>query len=576
MSAWAPARATSRSASRLDRTGRTRRRASSAPVWSKITAVWSVATPRSSPTILRCTPPPSGCGWSAASARPLIIATVPGSAGPVGPHSCASTGIKLAGLLQFPHSGRPWRARNRHSQQRGDTSTTRPAEPHCSPRPETTESPIRPRFPRPMPDRRSLHEHGSRDPGDRGFALCLPSLTSRPAQAGTTVPVGQGWPAWAAGARAVRTWPVSGPVVRRLMLSSKPSCIRQSAASMYSVRPSSPPSVHANPARSSGTVSSTSPPSATRRQAGPVSTQPGVHTAPSVSRTMPSPGSAAHTRRFDRLPSGPMSNAVSVPPNDSETISVESSGVTAIPLGNAIPSATVHDDLVEARAETAQVGVVDQGAVGLLAQQPALGPGNHQQPPVRQPVDRERNGGRHRGHHLGGAVEIDRQDLLRPPVGQPQPAIVPARRLADLQPGQQDLGHRGHSSASTGTPVTTDTNGSRPDRQSCTERVWGSRHGTSPRAGCPPPRASAGRTVCPGPPIRGQARSRIFKRSRNSVTCSPARNRRQAQDLAGENRYLQPAHTALWKPTLDERQGWGSRIALAVSQPRRRGPGGCR
>ena len=35
-----------------------------------------------------------------------------------------------------------------------------------------------------------------------------------------------------------------------------------------------------------------------------------------------------------------MSNAVSVPANDSETISVESSGVTAIPLGNAMPSAT--------------------------------------------------------------------------------------------------------------------------------------------------------------------------------------------------------------------------------------------
>ena len=29
-----------------------------------------------------------------------------------------------------------------------------------------------------------------------------------------------------------------------------------------------------------------------------------------------------------------------MPPNDSATISIESSGVTAIPLGNAIPSAT--------------------------------------------------------------------------------------------------------------------------------------------------------------------------------------------------------------------------------------------
>jgi hypothetical protein len=158
---------------------------------------------------------------------------------------------------------------------------------------------------------------------------------------------------------------------------------------------------------------------------------------------------------------------VSVPANDSETISVESSGVTAIPLGNASPSATrrtrpsgvtratnlgrlalagmevgaavdvdpavaVDHDLVEVRAEHAQIGVVDQRAVGLLAQQPALGPGDHQQPPVRQPVDRERDGGRRRGHHLGVAVEVDGQDLLGPPVGQPQPAVVPARRLADL------------------------------------------------------------------------------------------------------------------------------------------------
>jgi hypothetical protein len=45
--------------------------------------------------------------------------------------SCAAPGIKLAGLLQFPHSGPPWRARNRHSQQRGETAATRPAEPHA-------------------------------------------------------------------------------------------------------------------------------------------------------------------------------------------------------------------------------------------------------------------------------------------------------------------------------------------------------------------------------------------------------------------------------------------------------------
>jgi hypothetical protein len=41
---------------------------------------------------------------------------------------------------------------------------------------------------------------------------CSASLVALSAgQAGATVPIAQGWPAWAAGARVVRTWPVSGP-----------------------------------------------------------------------------------------------------------------------------------------------------------------------------------------------------------------------------------------------------------------------------------------------------------------------------------------------------------------------------
>jgi len=43
-----------------------------------------------------------------------------------------------------------------------------------------------------------------------------------------------------------------------------------------------------------------------------------------------------------------MSKAVSVPPHDSPTISVELSGVTAMPLGNAIPSATLRAEPSEA------------------------------------------------------------------------------------------------------------------------------------------------------------------------------------------------------------------------------------
>ena len=107
---------------------------------------------------------------------------------------------------------------------------------------------------------------------------------------------------------------------------------------MNSVLPSAPPSMQAKQKRSSSIRSSTSPPSRTRRQAFIA----GVQTAPSASRQMPSPPSpsSAHTRRFDSPPSAAMSNAVSRPVKDSATISVELSGVTTIPLGNAMPSAT--------------------------------------------------------------------------------------------------------------------------------------------------------------------------------------------------------------------------------------------
>jgi hypothetical protein len=62
--------------------------------------------------------------------------------------------------------------------------------------------------------------------------------------------------------------------------------------------------------------------------------------APSVSRQIPSLNTSAHTRRLDRLPSVAMSYAVRWPPKDSAVISVELSGVAAMPLGKAISSAT--------------------------------------------------------------------------------------------------------------------------------------------------------------------------------------------------------------------------------------------
>ena len=59
----------------------------------------------------------------------------------------------------------------------------------------------------------------------------------------------------------------------------------------------------------------------------------------------PPPPISAHTRRFDKLPSEAMSKAVSFFPWDSAMINVALSGVTAMPLGKAIPSATRRAEL---------------------------------------------------------------------------------------------------------------------------------------------------------------------------------------------------------------------------------------
>lgn len=107
------------------------------------------------------------------------------------------------------------------------------------------------------------------------------------------------------------------------------------------VRPSAPPRAHAKPPRSSSTVCWTSPPSRTRTQlwCGTSAYQ----TEPSASTQMPSgtpPARSAHSRPGDRLPSARMSKAVKRLPYDSATIRIAPSGDTAIPFGNATPSAT--------------------------------------------------------------------------------------------------------------------------------------------------------------------------------------------------------------------------------------------
>src|SRR5918995_565580 len=97
-------------------------------------------------------------------------------------------------------------------------------------------------------------------------------------------------------------------------------------ATMYSVRPSSPPSMHEKQPRSAMTVSSTSPPSATRVQRCPGTLA--YQIAPSASAQMPSgaePGPrSAQTRRSTSSPESLIVQAVSRSACDSATTSVSS------------------------------------------------------------------------------------------------------------------------------------------------------------------------------------------------------------------------------------------------------------
>jgi hypothetical protein len=85
------------------------------------------------------------------------------------------------------------------------------------------------------------------------------------------------------------------------------------------------------------------------------------------------------------------------------------------------------------RVQLRQLGMGDHGAVRLAAQQPIAG--DEQQPPVGQPVDTAGDGGR-AADDLAGAAGVKRDQLVRGPVGNPEPAIVPPWRFAENQPIQ--------------------------------------------------------------------------------------------------------------------------------------------
>src|SRR5262245_4660997 len=131
---------------------------------------------------------------------------------------------------------------------------------------------------------------------------------------------------------------ITRPARLRSVVLSTP---RHSRVTMNNVAPPGPPSMQAKQPSSDSTVWSISPPSRTRTQR--LLGTSAYQTASWASMQMPSGTpfrKSAHVLRFDRCPSAAMSNAVSFFPYDSATISVELSGVTAMPFANAKPSAT--------------------------------------------------------------------------------------------------------------------------------------------------------------------------------------------------------------------------------------------
>jgi len=81
--------------------------------------------------------------------------------------------------------------------------------------------------------------------------------------------------------------------------------------------------------------------------------------------------------------------------------------------------------------------VPDHQAARLPAQQFLAG---NQQAAIGQPVDGPAQAGRSVASDFTVAVQIDRNDLTGSPVGEPQSALVPARRFDISESVQQDGG----------------------------------------------------------------------------------------------------------------------------------------
>jgi hypothetical protein len=84
--------------------------------------------------------------------------------------------------------------------------------------------------------------------------------------------------------------------------------------------------------------------------------------------------------------------------------------------------------------DVAEIGVPDARPVGLDPDQLRA---RYEQASVREPVRRPTESIGAFSHHVVVAVQVDGDDLSRPPVREPQTAVVPARRLGHGQAVEQ-------------------------------------------------------------------------------------------------------------------------------------------
>src|SRR5262249_22155781 len=86
----------------------------------------------------------------------------------------------------------------------------------------------------------------------------------------------------------------------------------------------------------------------------------------------------------------------------------------------------VHDDFVaHPLSERPQIGMGDQGSIGLPTEKEPLRPRHNEYAPIRKPVDTEGQRSRHASHDLAFAGEINCDNLLFTPIAEPQAIVVP-------------------------------------------------------------------------------------------------------------------------------------------------------